>query len=96
MLFEVATPMLMIAPINEGTFIVVRVTNSIHTIPAKVPVSAVMIINGSDQDWKFTTISKYTSTIEKNNPIASPAKDERIVATCPRMTIVVPARAVGS
>ena len=58
MLFEVATPMHMIVPISEGTFKVVPVKKSIQTIPASAPGSAVMIMNGSTQDWKFTTISK--------------------------------------
>ena len=57
-LLAVATPMHMIAPVSAGTDSVVCVTNSIHTMPARPPGSAVMITNGSAQDWKFTTISR--------------------------------------
>ena len=58
MLFAVATPMHMIAPVSAGTLSVVCVTNSIHTMPASAAGSAVMMMNGSSQDWKFTTISR--------------------------------------
>ena len=37
MLLAVATPMLMIAPISDGTLMVVPVTNSIQTMPASAP-----------------------------------------------------------
>ena len=57
MLFAVATPMLMIAPISEGTLMVVWVTNRASRMPESAPGSAVMMMNGSSQDWKFTTIS---------------------------------------
>ena len=58
MLFAVATPMHMIAPVSAGTDKVVPVTNSIQTMPAKAAGSAMMIMNGSSQDWKLTTISR--------------------------------------
>ena len=48
----------MIAPVSAGTDSVVCVENSIHTMPASAAGNAVMITNGSDHDWKFTTISK--------------------------------------
>ncbi len=50
MLLEVATPTLMIAPVNEGTFSVVCVTKSIQQIPASAPGSAVMMMKGSSHD----------------------------------------------
>ncbi len=92
MLFAVATPMHMIAPVSDGTFSVVRVSNSVHRMPASAPGSAVMMMNGSSQDWKFTTISRYASTIAPTSPTARPTNDEFIVSTCPRMTIVAAAR----
>ena len=58
MLFAVATPMHMMAPISDGTLNVVWVTNSIQTMPASAPGSAIRMMNGSSQDWKFTTISR--------------------------------------
>ena len=58
MLFAVATPMHMIDPVSAGTLIVVWVTKSIQTIPASAAGSAEMMMNGSSQDWKFTTISR--------------------------------------
>ena len=58
MLFAVATPMHMIAPVSAGTDSVVPVTNSIQTMPASAAGSAVMMTNGSSHDWKFTTISR--------------------------------------
>ena len=57
-LFAVATPMHMMAPVSAGTDSVVPVANSIHTMPASAAGSAVMMTNGSLQDWKFTTISR--------------------------------------
>ena len=58
MLLAVATPMLMMAPISAGTLSVVPVRNRKTTIPASAAGSAVMMMKGSSQDWKFTTISK--------------------------------------
>ena len=58
MLLAVATPMHMIVPVSDGTLRVVCVSSSIQTIPARAPGSAVMMMKGSSQDWKFTTISK--------------------------------------
>ena len=58
MLFAVATPMHMIAPIIEGTLNVVCVRNSIQQMPASAPGRAVMMMNGSSHDWKFTTINR--------------------------------------
>ena len=56
--FAVATPMHITAPVNEGTLMVVCVSRSIQQMPAKAPGSAVMMMNGSSHDWKFTTIRK--------------------------------------
>ncbi len=57
MLFDVATPTLMIAPISDGTLMVVCVRNSAQRMPAMAPGKAVMMMNGSSQDWKLTTMS---------------------------------------
>ena len=58
MLFAVATPTHMIEPISAGTDSVVPVRNSIQTMPASAPGSAIRMMNGSSHDWKFTTISR--------------------------------------
>ncbi len=58
MLLAVATPMHMIAPVKAGTDRLVWVRNSIQTIPASAAGSAVMMTNGSSQDWKLTTIRR--------------------------------------
>jgi hypothetical protein len=58
MLLAVATPMHMIAPVRAGTDRVVKVRNSIQTMPARAAGSAMMITKGSIQDWKLTTISR--------------------------------------
>ena len=58
MLFAVATPMHMIAPISAGTLSVVPVRKSIQQMPASAPGSAMMMMNGSLQDWKFTTMRR--------------------------------------
>ena len=86
----VATPMHITDPVSEGTLSVVRVSSRIHTMPARAPGSAVMMMNGSSQDWKFTTISKYTSRIAISSPMPSPINDECMVLTWPRTTIRVP------
>ena len=43
---------------SDGTLKVVFVAKSAHKIPANAPGRAMMIISGSDQDWKLTTINK--------------------------------------
>ena len=58
MLLAVAMPMHMMAPVRAGTDSVVPVRNSIQMMPASAPGSAVMMMNGSSQDWKLTTITR--------------------------------------
>ena len=58
MLFAVATPTHMIAPVSAGTLIVVPQANSVHTMPASAAGSAEMMMNGSSHDWKLTTMSR--------------------------------------
>src|SRR5207253_7751275 len=58
LLDAVPSPMHMIAPIIEGTLNVVCVRNSIQQMPASAPGKAVMMMNGSSHDWKFTTINR--------------------------------------
>ena len=53
-------------------------------MPASAAGSAVMMMKGSSQDWKFTTISRYTSTIANTSPYSSPVNEEFIVSICPR------------
>ncbi len=81
MLLAVATPMHITAPVSEGTFSVVWVSNRIQTIPASAPGSAVIMTNGSSHDWKFTTINKYTRTMDITRPKPSPTNDDRMVST---------------
>ena len=50
MLFAVATPMHMIAPVSAGTLIVVPVMNKNQTIPASAAGNAINMINGSSHD----------------------------------------------
>ena len=49
-LLAVATPMHMMAPVKAGTDSVVRVVNSIQTMPANAAGSALMMTKGSRQD----------------------------------------------
>src|SRR5205807_1695014 len=51
--------------------------------PSAIGTMPVMMMNGSSQDWKLTTISRYTSTIAAASPSSSPAKDSVMVFTCP-------------
>src|ERR1700722_5893402 len=83
MLLAVATPMVMMAPVNAGTLKVVAVRNSIQQIPASAAGKAVMMMKASIQDWKFTTINKYTMTIAITRPTPSSTKEERMVCACP-------------
>src|SRR5947208_5771756 len=57
-LFAVATPMAIIAPMSDGTLRVVPVMKSIQMMPHNAPGSAMMMTNGSVHDWKLTTITK--------------------------------------
>ncbi len=50
MLFAVAIPIVISAPISDGTLNVVWVRNNIHTIPAKAPGSAMRMMNGMVHD----------------------------------------------
>jgi hypothetical protein len=54
----VATPRHMIAPIMAGTLKVVAERNRPQATPASAPISAVRMMNGSSQLWKFTTSSR--------------------------------------
>ena len=45
----------MIAPISETTLIVVPVRASIQMMPISAPGTAIMMMNGSTQDWNSTT-----------------------------------------
>ena len=74
MLFDVATPMLMMAPMSAGTESVVPVAKSIQTIPAMAPGRAMRMISGSSQDWKLTTMSRYTRSTAAMIPSDSPRK----------------------
>ncbi len=58
MLFAVATPIVMIAPVSAGTDSVVPVMNSIQAMPASAAGSAAMMMAASIHDWKLTTISR--------------------------------------
>ena len=48
----------MIVPVSAGTLMRVWVTNRNQTTPATATGSAAMMMKGSSQDWKFTTISR--------------------------------------
>ncbi len=50
MLFAVATPMHIMAPISDGTLSVVPVRKSIHRMPAIAPGRAIRMMNGSSHD----------------------------------------------
>src|SRR5581483_6090277 len=58
MLLAVATPIVMIAPVNAGTESVVPVMKSIHAMPPSAAGSAAITIAASIHDWKLTTISR--------------------------------------
>ena len=64
-------------------------------MPAIAPGSAMRMMNGSDQDWKFTAITRYTSTTAKIMPSPRRVNEVLIVSTCPRRSIVVPRGSVG-
>ncbi len=79
MLFEVATPMHMIAPISAGTLRFVWVINRNQAMPASAAGSAEIMMKGSTQAWKLTTISRYMSTIENASPLKRPTYDACMV-----------------
>ena len=58
MLLAVATPMHMMEPVSAGTLMRGVGRNRNQTIPASAAGNAEMMMNGSSQDWKFTTISR--------------------------------------
>src|ERR1700679_3663231 len=90
MLFAVATPIHMMAPVSAGTLSVVAVINNIQAMPATAAGSAVMMMKASVQDWKLMTINRYTSTIAPMKPIARPVYESVMVCTWPRTVMCVP------
>lgn len=58
MLFDVAMPTAMMAPMNDSTFSVVPVAASIHSTPMSAPGTATRMMNGSRNDWNRTTSSR--------------------------------------
>ena len=58
MLFEVAMPTAMIAPMNDSTFSVLPVAASIQSTPTRAPGTATRMMKGSMNDWKSTTSSR--------------------------------------
>ncbi len=77
----VATPTLMMAPMKAGTLMVLPAANSIQITPVSATGSALLMMNGSSQLWKLTTMMRYTSTTAKSSPVASPLYDSRMLAT---------------
>ena len=53
--FDTAMPIVMIAPISDTTLMVVPVSASIQMMPMSAPGTAIMMMNGSTQDWNSTT-----------------------------------------
>ena len=90
MLLAVATPMHIMAPVSAGTLSVVCERKSIQTMPASAAGSAEMMMKGSSQDWKFTTINRYTRMIASASPASRPMNDVRIVSIVPLTTICEP------
>src|ERR1019366_9257037 len=83
MLLAVATPTHMMEPVKAGTLNVVRVKNRKRIMPQSAAGSAVMMMNGSSHDWKLTTISMYTRTMENPRPANSPTYDVCMVSSWP-------------
>ncbi len=50
--------MVMMAPVSAGTDSVVPVMNRVQAMPASAAGSAVIMMKGSTQDWKLTTINR--------------------------------------
>src|SRR4030088_2611276 len=76
----------MMAPVSAGTDSVVWVVNSIQTMPASAAGNAVMITNGSDQDWKLTTISREVRPTGASRQNNSPENALFMVCTWPSST----------
>src|SRR2546430_12610278 len=58
------------SPMSEGTFRVVPQIKSIQMMPQNAPGNAIMMINGSVHDWKFTTIRRseeHTSELQSQS-----------------------------
>ena len=55
--FDTEMPTVMMVPIRLSTLMVVPVSASIQTMPISAPGTAIMMMNGSTQDWNSTTSS---------------------------------------
>ena len=68
--FATATPIAMMAPMNDCTLTVVRVASSISTTPASTAGTVEMTTNASRSDWKFAASSRKMTTTATSSPTA--------------------------
>src|SRR6185436_18930156 len=82
--FATATPIAMMAPMNDCTFTVVRVASSRRTTPASTAGTVDTTTNARRTDWKFAASSRKITTTATRSPAAMFRKVSRIGAICPR------------
>ena len=86
--FDTPMPTAMIAPISDMTFRLVPVSVSIHKMPISAPGTAIMMMNGSVQDWNSITSSAYTRITARIRPSSRLVNDDCITSYWPRMLIL--------
>ena len=96
-----ATPIAMIAPMNDWMFSVVRVAHSATATPATTAGIVSTTASDSRNDWKFAASSRKITTTATARPAEMFVSVSRICATAPRTVTVAPrggapARAIAS
>ena len=88
--FATATPIAMIAPMNDCTLIVVPVAASMSTTPARTAGTVETTTNASRSDWKLAASRRKITTTATTSPAAMFLSVSRIGAICPRTVTVAP------
>jgi hypothetical protein len=99
--FATATPVAMMAPMNDSTFNVVRVKASIKTTPINTAGTVDTTTKASRNDWKFADSSRKMTTTATARPTPMLVSVTRIEEICPRTVTLAPrggapARAIAS
>ena len=85
MAFATEMPMAMIAPMNDCTFSVVRVTRRIRMTPTMTAGTPDTTANASRNDWKFAASRRKITRIASSRPLRRPESVSSKAGTWPRM-----------
>ena len=90
--FATATPIAMMAPMNDWTFSVVPVSQRTTTTPASTAGTVETTTKASRSDWKFAASRRKITTTATMRPAVMLVNVSAIAAICPRIVTVCAAR----